>query len=157
MFNRLASIARARRQLVDVDDPDVEAIADALDAFLAGRADTLDEALGLPRRRPGERTRATELAINERNRIVREAAARHYPALRPAAQAKELATELGRFRATAWVRECEAETCPARHLGSVQEACWHILRCRDNALGEEAIRKILGTSFGSTRLGASSK
>jgi hypothetical protein len=145
-LDALAALARAAMALEAVDDPALQHVAGAFGQYLAGQADTLDAAMGLPRRRPGERSWRTKAVIDRRNELLREIADRYYSDRCPAAQAQEIATDLSRYASSAWVREREAETCPSRHHGSVREMFWRMLMLRDHVLSERTIRSVLAVS-----------
>ena len=124
---------------------DAAAIRAAVDAYLAGKAGSLDQAFGL-KPRAGERSWRTAAAIAERDRLIRQTAIKFWPAHKHAQQARLLAGALRHYGGTAWSREKLAEECPTRHRGQIYEACWFILRARDYSVSERQIRSILAAS-----------
>ncbi|QHO78204.1 hypothetical protein ACH79_42115 [Bradyrhizobium sp. CCBAU 051011] len=57
--------------------------------------------------------------------------------------AAELHRELARYSALAWRRDRTEVQCPARHVGRITEACWSILKLRDQVPSERVIRRAL--------------
>ena len=81
-----------------------------------------------------------------RDDALREAARTFLAAMNISEQSKALSTALARYAASAWLRECGANECPARHEGRLEFFMWTILRADPRALGHERIRKILGAN-----------
>lgn len=104
-----------------------------------------DAAFGFKTKR-GQRSTATRAALDQRDRLLREAATRFHGGLPKAAQAQRLHTQLMRYRASAWERERCAESCPGRHLGTIYEFLWRVLKLADRGLSARTLRLILATS-----------
>jgi hypothetical protein len=128
-----------------VDEAVAEAAADALDAYAEQKIQSLDAAFGLIRTQ-GQRDARARAAMAERDRLLREAAARFFPKLTPTEQAKALETALARYAASAWQRERAAPELPPRHKAKIEEYLWRVMRAEPRTLGWERIRKILVTS-----------
>lgn len=137
----VATAASLRNGTLGPEDRDllatmIERIADGEDAATA---------LGV-KRAPGQRTLQACAALAERNRLLRDAAARFLGGLSVAEQAHRLYRDLSRYCATAWQRERVCEQCPDRHLGSLHEFLWAALKHRDYVLSVRSLRLILAAS-----------
>ena len=119
-------------------------LATMIERIAAG--DDAATALGV-KRAPGQRKWQTCAALAERDRLLREAAKRSLGGLSVAAQADRLHKELSRYCASAWRRERVCEQCPDRHLGTIQECLWRVLRHHDRVLSARSLRLILATSL----------
>jgi hypothetical protein len=95
--------------------------------------------------RRGHRTAETLLRIDERDKLLAEAALR-LPQQSALAAAHKLHEILSRYRAGAWRRECAAESVPPRRIGQVEEFCWKILRLRDYRPSTRTIRRALAAN-----------
>jgi hypothetical protein len=102
-------------------------------------------ALGL-KRKPGQRNWRTCEELAERNRLLRSAAERFLGELSVAEQAEVLHRQLCRYRASAWTRERTCERCPDRHLGTLHELLWRVLKLHDHILAARSLRLILAMS-----------
>ena len=111
--------------------------------ILTGEA--ADPVFGL-KPKPGQRSWCTRTALDQRDRILREAAGRFYGGLPVAAQAQHLHVQLTRYSATAWVRERAFEACPDCRRGMIDELLWRALRHHDRVLSARSIRDILARS-----------
>ena len=80
----------------------------------------------------GRRTPQTLLAIDERDRFLREAARRYCAGMSERQAAEMLRSKLLRFRAAAWRRDASENLCPPRLRGTIGEFCWMILKVRDH-------------------------
>ena len=139
---RLSAIAADLR--VGALDPETrEQLAESLERIAAG--EDAATALGV-KRAPGQRTLQTCAALAERDRLLREAAKRFLGGLSVAAQADRLHKELSRYCASAWQRERVCEQCPDRHLGTLHECLWTVLKLHDRVLSARSLRLILATS-----------
>jgi hypothetical protein len=95
---------------------------------------------------PGHRTPQTLLALDERDRYLREAADRFLPGMKDRPAAAMLHTKLARYRETAFERERSEALCPARHRGTITEWLWMILKAHDHVPSEVTIRRALAYS-----------
>lgn len=128
---------------VPLPDRDRLALAEGLGCFFAGEAE-LDEALGLRAEVPGGRTARTMAALDERDRLLREAARDFLPDLVEAHQARELHRRWTLYEASGWRRgERSLPTVPAHRVGTLEGRLWAVLRLRDNVLSERTIRRTL--------------
>ncbi|MGV7218265.1 hypothetical protein [Bradyrhizobium sp. UFLA05-112] len=96
----------------------------------------------LPRRR-GQRTEAALAALEERDRLIQCAAATFCAGMSARSAARTLHAALARYRELGWRRDRAEVQCPARHVGTITEACWLILKQRDFAVSARAIRRML--------------
>jgi hypothetical protein len=124
--------AEDREQLAGM----IERIANGADAA---------NALGL-KRSPGQCTWHTCVALAERDRLLRVAATR-FAGLSMAEQAMALHRELSRYHATAWRRERVYDRCPDRHLGTLHEFLWRVLKTHDHVLAARSLRLVLAKSY----------
>ena len=120
---------------------DLEAHLDALDGIVHDGLSS-DEALDLLSAK-SERTHKTASAFLRRNAALRDLAATHYAALSEAEQARRLARDLARYRATAWASERLLAECPGHRIGTPSGYCWRILRALDRPISAERIRHVL--------------
>lgn len=135
----LDSIAAALRAGVPLDEDDIERAATAIESFARGE---------VARAEPGQRHPRTQAALAERDRLLCEAAETYFGNLTDNGRAAALHGALDRFATTAWLRERVLDECPARHLGTVREACWRALKLHEHVLSARAIRRKLATSSG---------
>lgn len=147
-FRRLPHNAATLRASGHADDA---ASADAIEGFLAGKFNSLDAAVGL-KPSPGQRSAQTILRRERRDRLLREAADRFFPAWPVTAQAQALARAFADYEGRAWTREKRSEACPSRHAGKVEEVAWRLLREFKKVPGERTIRRALsGRELGDIR------
>jgi hypothetical protein len=88
----------------------------------------------------GQRTPATLLAIDERNRWLAEAAALFMPDQSSRATARRLHVALARYRQGPWRRHRVEDQCPARLRGRIEQYLWLVLRARDAIPSESTVR-----------------
>ncbi|MCA1492751.1 hypothetical protein I6F11_17665 [Ensifer sp. NBAIM29] len=128
------------RILAEAGD-EAAALRSAVDRVIAGDADSLDAELGL-KPGPGERNWRTVAALQRRDDLIRRAAAEHFADLTNREAAEQIASALSRFRNSHdWRRSRAATTCP---LLGVKATWWSVLKLRDQPIGAERIRQILG-------------
>ena len=120
-----------------------EQLAESLERIASG--EDAATALGI-KCSPGQRAWRTRTALSERDRILRNAAARFFKGLSVAAQADRLHKELSRYYASAWQREQICAQCPDRHLGTIHKFLWRALKMHDRVLSARSLRLILATS-----------
>jgi hypothetical protein len=92
---------------------------------------------------PTLRTATPLAAIEQRNDLLRVAAARFLPGLCVQAAARDLHRELRRYATTAWPRERLLDALPQKHRGTMREALWRALKARDHIPSESHLRRIL--------------
>jgi predicted Fe-S protein YdhL (DUF1289 family) len=97
-LTRIADCCRHGNPLGVADRLD---LALAFEKWLAGSTKTMDEALGISRRR-GERTNRTIAKNEERDALLRRCAQRFFTGLSTTAQARALSKAASRYEATAW-------------------------------------------------------
>jgi hypothetical protein len=102
-----------------------------------------DLSTAAPMRGPGHRLPSTLAALDLRDALLCEAAARFYPGASAREIAKRLHDGLDLFHCTAWPRERTAEVCPPRHDGRITAFYWRILHAIDHVPSGELIRKIV--------------
>jgi hypothetical protein len=91
----------------------------------------------------GRRSPQTQLLINERDKLLVEAA-KFFPHCSQREQAKRIATSLLRYRCGAWRRHCVESTLPVRCRG-LDAICWTVLKTRDRLCSEATIRRALSS------------
>ncbi|MET4244604.1 hypothetical protein [Bradyrhizobium sp. RT10b] len=97
----------------------------------------------------GHRTPATLLLIDERDRYLREAAARYCIGMSNHQAADFLRGKLIRYRAAAWQREYAADRCPTRHRDKLTEILWLILKTTFDAIpSDRTVRAALARGRG---------
>lgn len=119
------------------------ALADLLDAIDAGRAEIRETI------RPGQRSAATRERQAERDRLIREAAPRLYPELRPSQAAQLMARDMARYASAtwrAWSGGRAAETCPPSLEHDARGVAWRLLKAGSDIPSARTIRRILATS-----------
>jgi hypothetical protein len=94
----------------------------------------------------GHRTPATLLAIDERDRYLREAADRFCIGMKDRPAAAMLHSKLLLYRSGAWRRDESENLCPTRHKGTINELLWMTLKANDHVPSEMTIRRALGYS-----------
>jgi hypothetical protein len=131
----LAELARAGR---DHPDATVRQIAERLEG--SPPVELVAHLLGYESA-PGY-SAPMSLALAERDRLLREGAAIYFPELPPAGQARLIATGLGRYAATAWLRDRMEAGCPYP-ASDARATWWHTLKLVDRPLGERQLRRVL--------------
>lgn len=127
-----------------VPEQDRGHLAEGLARFLAGEATILEEALGIREAGSQGRTPQFMAALDERDRLLREAARDFLPDLLEAHQARELHRRWTLYEASGWRRgERSLPVAPAHGVGTLEGRLWAVLRLRDNVLGERTIRRTL--------------
>src|SRR5207245_2706840 len=121
-LGRLAASLRAGQAL---DPADAAVLAAAIERFLAG-AD-FEQALGFDH---GWRNR---LRYEQRDKLVREAAAQLSPRVNSWAQARRFSTALARYRSCGWLHDRLAPECP-RPDHQIEARFFAILRLIDSNL-----------------------
>ncbi len=147
-MSRLAPI-RALADFLDAAGPlpePVQRAAEGLDRFLAGEIPSLEEALTERPAWSQERKAGTVAVIEERDRLLRQAAADFWPGRNASAQARELHRAWSRYRVAGWQRDRVLEAPPAARAGTVEGRLWAVLRLRDDVIGWERLRRILVAS-----------
>jgi hypothetical protein len=91
----------------------------------------------------GHRTPQTLLLIDERDALLRTAAARFCIGMSDREAARYLRTALLRYQTGAWRRERVETTCPPRHAGKLTAVLWTILKTRDHVPSSATIRRAL--------------
>jgi hypothetical protein len=101
----------------------------------------------------GHRTRQTELAISERDKLLVEAA-RFYPDMSDRAVARLLRAALLAYRNGRWRRDRIELTCPIKHKNKLVQVLWMILKTRDAIPSERTIRAALSRMEQPRQLGS---
>ena len=94
----------------------------------------------------GHRLPQTLLLIDERNRLLTEAARRFYPGASDREIARQLRAALSRYRDGRWRRDRSLPTCPAQHQGKLTALLFCLLKTRDALPSERLIRLVLAAS-----------
>lgn len=94
----------------------------------------------------GHRTGVTLDAINQRDRLLRQAADRFCAGMTDRAAAAMLHTKIARYRSGAWRRDAAELLCPVRYRGTITELLWCLLKVRDAVPSERLIRMVLSRS-----------
>jgi hypothetical protein len=92
---------------------------------------------------PGHRTPQTMLLLDERDKLLAEAA-QFFPMCSQREQARRIAKSLLRYRCGAWRRHSVENTLPARCRG-LDAVCWKLLKTRDCLCSEATIRRALSS------------
>jgi hypothetical protein len=90
---------------------------------------------------PGLRSPSTLLMIDERDALLRTAAA-HYPGLSHREIARRLRTALMRYREGRWRRTC-TELRPPHPPEKIEAVLWAILKTHDRVVSEATVRRAL--------------
>ncbi|QND22553.1 hypothetical protein HB774_24075 [Rhizobium leguminosarum bv. viciae] len=116
----------------------------AVQKVIDGAEPGLDAALGL---KPAAGQRSTTVAIEERDRLIREIAATFFPEGSIRERSEAIAAGLERFRSGPdWWRYRARKTCP--YPQGVKKNFWLILKAFDRNLSAERVRKLLGREPG---------
>jgi hypothetical protein len=94
---------------------------------------------------PGHRTPQTMLLLDERDKLLVEAA-RYFPGMSNRDVARRLHAALSTYRDGRFRRDRELFTCPVQHQGKLMQTLWMILKVRDHVPSEMTIRRALGYS-----------
>jgi hypothetical protein len=127
--------------VLDSAGEDARDLRAAVEAVLAGKTDSLDEALGL-KPTPGSRSWRTAEALARRDSALRGCAARY--GLGPA----DLMAGLGRYFSVCWPRDRTAAVCPDRLTGKPGEFYWLALKAWPRPVRERQLRSILKSEIG---------
>lgn len=136
--------ARQWLELADVAealDPRLCPLARAVRALLAGAEDPFEL-----KRQPGQRTAVTTIRIERRDELLREVAARFFPGLPAASQAREIARVMHDYFTRGWVNDRGDAECPARRRAHITGALWHVFKLEPRPLGEDRLRRVLVAS-----------
>lgn len=90
------------------------------------------------------RTPQTQLLIDERDKLLIEAARRHCSGMSDRAAAKYLHDALSRYREGRFRRSRFELTCPAAHRGRLDAMLWLLLKTSDHVPSVATIRRVLG-------------
>jgi hypothetical protein len=90
----------------------------------------------------GCRTPQTRLLIEERNRLLVEAA-QFFPDASDRETARRLHVALSRYKNGTWRRDRSEALCPVQHRGKLTRTLWMILKVRDHVPSEMTIRRAL--------------
>jgi hypothetical protein len=92
----------------------------------------------------GHRRPETTAALDRRNALIVETAAKFFPdASSETDAAHRLNQAIDRYACAAWRRERIADVCPSRHDRKINAHCWRILRTIDRVPSARSIRSIL--------------
>lgn len=91
---------------------------------------------------PGHRTPQTQLLLDERDKLLVEAA-RFYTGLSDRETARRMRRALSTYRACRWRRDQDEATCPPQHRGKLTRVMWMILKTMDAIPGDRTIRAAL--------------
>lgn len=146
MSDGAAAIAKLRTiaaRLVERDDPEAAWFAAGLAEYEAGAAHglTLDDALGLACRGPGERPWWAIEAQQRRDELIRAIDAQRFGHLPARKAARDLWADVSRYEASAWRRDRVYTTAPLRPRGDL----FRLLRL-NAPLSEATIRRVLAGS-----------
>ena len=127
-------------------DPQVREVSTTLMEWCqAGAPERLERAIGIIPA-PGQRSAQTQAQIAQRDDLVREMAADHYPNLRSHPAACEMHKRWGRYASSSWPRERMQDDVPPHRIGKPEGKLWRIMKLEDRVLSESSIRKILAAS-----------
>ncbi|ESZ17794.1 hypothetical protein X735_12565 [Mesorhizobium sp. L2C085B000] len=125
---RLRRISACIREGLPIDPDDAVPFGEAIDAFFAGHAPTLDAALGLKAAGPGQADARRAWLIGERDKALRELAG-HVAADLDGAGAEgvwDIFEHLEAYAAGEWPEHRTAAVCP--HPEGGKALAWTILR-----------------------------
>jgi hypothetical protein len=100
----------------------------------------------VPIDRRGHRSYEFDLRLIERDKYLREAAARFCAGMSDRQAAAMLRTKLMRYREGGWRRDASETTPPTRLAGRIEAYCWRILKSRDAIPGDRTVRDALARS-----------
>jgi hypothetical protein len=86
----------------------------------------------------GRRTPQTQLLIDERDKLLIEAA-KFFPGAFDSEIARRLHIALVRYSNGRWRRDGSEATCPVQHCGKLMQTLWCLLKTRDAIPGERTI------------------
>lgn len=110
-----------------LDDEDREALAAALESYVAAEAATLDRALGLARRR-GETDWRTAVRLARRDELLRALARQHFGDLPASGAARAIEWAVLRYERQHWPADHDLTECPAAHLGTPREYLFELFQ-----------------------------
>jgi hypothetical protein len=93
-------------------------------------------------RGPGHRTPQTLLLIDERDKLLVEAA-KFFPGALDREISRRLRAALSIYRAGRWRRDCAELTCPPQHRGKLVQVLWLLLKTMDAIPGDKTVRNAL--------------
>lgn len=148
-------LRRARDVLAASGDPDVCAVAAALNAYLDPRATCrLEEVLELAPIGVGAERWRTAARRERRDDALRDLAERFFPGLSISAQAEALGRLIRRYRATAWPRaDRYAAAMPSSYLGTVSQYLFAAFAAGSGTVPASGshLRKVLATHSAATQ------
>jgi hypothetical protein len=118
-------------------------LGQSLSEYLSHRAHSVDEAFGLRAARGGVPWWREE-AMRQRDRLLRQLAARHFRDASTSKQARQIFVLALRYAASAWRFDRQLEEMPARYAGTVHEELWGAFKTgAPMPIGERHLRTIL--------------
>ncbi len=121
-------------------------LSESLEQFLAHRAATIDEALGLRAPRGGVPWWREE-AMRRRDALLRQFAAAHYLGCSVCAAARQIRVLTLRYAASAWRMDREQDVMPEHYRSTPKEWVWRIFKAgAPMPIGERHLRTILAAA-----------
>src|SRR5262245_46006525 len=143
-IQNLREIAERCRRGVPLDGQLAVWLSDSLESFLAHRAASIEEALGLRAPRGGVPWWREE-AMRRRDSLLREFAAAFYPNRSLCAAARQIRLLSLRYASSAWRFDREQDAMPEQYRGTPKEWIWRIFKAgAPMPIGERHLRTVLG-------------
>jgi hypothetical protein len=114
-----------------------------------GEETLLEQRIGLTHAVPVDgrghgRTPRVQLILDERDKLLIEAARRFCISMSDRAAAEYLRDALSRYREGRFRRSRAETTCPPQHRGRLDEMLWLLLKTSDHVPSIATIRRVLG-------------
>lgn len=139
----LHEIARRCRAGQPLEDDAARWLGGILEDFLARRADSLEDAMGLAQDRGGVPW-WLELAIRQRDTALRVLARKFFSNVSVQVQAKTIWTLAVRYACSSWQADKILSAIPHRYVGTPREWLWQAFRSGARMpIGERQLRSIL--------------
>jgi hypothetical protein len=145
-IQNLRKIAQSCRLGAPLEDNLAVWLSESLEQFLAHRAASIDEALGLRAPRGGIPWWREE-AMRRRDSLLREFAATHYVGRSVCATARQIRLLSLRYVASAWRFDRVHDAMPEHYRDTPKEWIWRIFKTgAPMPIGERHLRTILSTA-----------
>ncbi|HEX6119396.1 MAG TPA: hypothetical protein VFZ03_08065 [Dongiaceae bacterium] len=146
-IQNLRAIAHCCRAGSPLDGKLAGWLGDSLEEFLAHRATSIEEALGLRAPRGGVPWWREE-AMRHRDALLREFAAALFSGLSVCATARQIRVLALRYAATAWRFDRSGDAMPEQYRGTAKEWLWRIFKAgAPMPIGERHLRTILARTI----------
>lgn len=145
-IQNLRKIAQSCRLGMPLDGNLAVWLSESLEQFLAHRATTIEEALGLRAPRGGVPWWREE-AMRQRDALLREFARAHYLGCSVCATARQIRLLTLRYAASAWRVDRDQDAMPDHYRSTPKEWIWRIFKAgAPMPIGERHLRTILAAA-----------